>query len=110
MDSDFWRQSAVLVAAVGQTLFIVIYGFVRWWKDYVGRALFFKSATLAIFLDTTSVYILIKRAGYDTDLVVAVLYWLVAIACWVQLMALLRVKHESRRPFKREKRDELPEL
>ena len=104
MDSDQWRQSAVLVAAVGQTLFIVIYGFMRaWWHDYVGRALFFKSATLAVFLDTASVYILLKRNGYDTDLV-AILYWLVALACWVQLIALIRIRHDYR--LRGKKRDE----
>lgn len=56
--ADGWTRVAivaVLVAAVAQTTFVLIYGTRKWWLSRVGRALFLKSLALAVLLDLSVV-------------------------------------------------------
>lgn len=88
MTLDDWRHLSWIVGAVGQTAFVLLYAVVPWWRDYVGRALFFKSLGLMVLLDVTVIDILIDYAAEDA--VTVGLYWLVVVGiCW-QLGALVR--------------------
>lgn len=90
-----WVHMAVTIAAVGQTLFIVLYGTAvrAWWPDSVGRALFAKGLVLALILDLGVVAI-----WWSVDPVVfVVLYWLIAATIWQQLAALVAQRVARRR-------------
>ena len=53
---DFWGHVsllALIVAAVGQTLFVVVYSRRPWWMYRVGRALMGKSFSLSVVLILT---------------------------------------------------------
>lgn len=43
----------VVIAAIAQTLFVTGWSFTRWWVSPTGRAFYFKSLTLALWLDTS---------------------------------------------------------
>jgi len=77
---------AVVVMAIGQTAFVLLYGFKPWWRDYVGRALFVKSLTLMILVDAAVLSLLVPVPMW----VAVGIYWLVALGIWWQLGALLR--------------------
>lgn len=90
-----WIHAAVTVGAVGQTLFIMLFGSAMklWLPDFVGRALFTKGLVLAVILDLGVVAIWV-----DVPLVVfVVLYWLIAAAIWQQFAALVVMRRQRRR-------------
>ena len=88
MEIDSWRHLAIITAAIPQTMFVITWGLLPWWKDFVGRALFFKSASFAILLDAAAAYIFLE--GKYEDATIVGLYWLVALSCWWQFGALLK--------------------
>lgn len=81
-------------AAVGQTLFCVLYTTLPWWRSNVGRALFLKAVTLAIFVDAVAVRVFFPDT--ITQQMALYLYGLVAAAIWYQLIALIRVRLKAK--------------
>ena len=84
-------MSAALIclwaAAVGQTLFVLVYGSRPWWRHFVGSALFTKSLSLALTLD---VVLLNHYVDYPYERAVwLVLLFVMAVAVWSQFVALM---------------------
>lgn len=105
-----WRDLPVMIAAPVQTLFVVLYtlpvfGAGQWWRDFVGRALAFKSMALMLLVDAATLgYISVWAHGGDLswsrdargiDLAVEILYWVVAAAICYQLGALISERHHA---------------
>lgn len=91
MNLHTWTEigkAALIWAAVVQTMFVIIYGTRRWWASQVGKALFLKSATLALLLDS-AVANLFLTYRYQLQVGV-VLVVCVAVAVSYQLIALVR--------------------
>lgn len=85
---------ALWVSAVFQTAFILVYGAGPWRYDFIGQALFFKSASLAVVLDVT---LLNYYVTYDWQhQVSACLMCTVALAIVYQFAALMVQRHLSR--------------
>ena len=89
MDLPFWRTTAIAIAAVGQTLFVILYLTFPWWNSLLGRALFIKAACFAALLDAAW----LSRTIGDwpgKDGMFIVLYLLFAVSVWGQLIAFIR--------------------
>jgi hypothetical protein len=93
-----WGLTALWIAAVVQTCFVVTYGLSPWWRHFVGRALFSKSASLAIILWLTVVN---HYLTYDYQLQVSVVAtWVVTASICFQFAALVaqrRIDRAARR-------------
>lgn len=88
--------TALWVAALGQTGFVLLYATRPWWRHFVGRALFFKSATLAAVLWLTIVnHYLVYRYQLQVSVM---LTWAVAVAICYQFTALVAQIRADRRP------------
>lgn len=107
MEFEFWRLLPLILIAPAQTAFVIIYASRRlgagdWWAENVGRALFFKSATLAALVDIicvffaynwyTGVYTGVDWTYADNFVfgMIVTGYWLVAAAVYYQLWALVK--------------------
>ena len=80
-----WSLVALIVATVGQTLFVLIYATRPWWRARVGRAYMLKSSTLGVVLWLSLIgafYLLPEQI--DTFAL-----WAIALAILYQLVALL---------------------
>lgn len=94
MSIDFWRTTALASAAIGQTLFVLLYMTFPWWKNFLGRALFFKALALGLLTD---VAICGRVWDWDTEEQTFVtLYCVLAIGIWFQFFAFLRVRLRHR--------------
>lgn len=94
MSLEFWRTLGIIVAATGQTAFVLLYTTYPWWQRFLGRALFFKAMAFALLVD-----IAVAGRIWDwkyEDATFVILYWLLAFGIWVQFFAFLRVKLEHR--------------
>lgn len=91
--ADVWRTILLSVIAVGQTLFVVLYVTFPWWKSFLGRALFSKAFALMILID----FIALGRiTGYARDdRVFVMLYSLLAVGVWAEVVVFLRVKYRG---------------
>lgn len=94
------RWTALVLAAVPQTLFVLYYGLPclgggAWWRDRVGRALFVKAASLAVLLDLFALWLLLP--GYWFEVAATICYFGILAACTYQFVALIRERRESRR-------------
>lgn len=104
---DVWLLLPLMLSAFPQTAFVLLYGMPvfgagEWWRDYVGRALFFKALTLGLLLDVLAVrllYLMATAADVQVrvsppaaaiDLLFSVLYWGIFAAICYQLWALIR--------------------
>lgn len=92
--------SVVAVAAVGQTLFVIIYLFRPWWRSLVGRAVFFDKLTMALFIDAICLRVLFP--GIVSREVAITFYAIAAVAIWFQLFTLIRIM--------KAKRNEIPKV
>lgn len=97
MNLDFWRTAGLALAAVGQTAFVLLYLTFPWWRQFLGRALFFKAAALALLTDVA-----IAGRIYDwprEEETFIVLYWVLALGIWAQFFAFLviRLRHRQDR-------------
>ena len=84
-DIDFWRGVLIAAAALGQTLFVLLYMTFPWYRTFLGRALFIKALTFMLLLDTAA-------AGrvWDwphEDVWIITLYGLTALGIWAQFTA-----------------------
>lgn len=89
--ADGWERLAlicVIVSAVAQTTFILIYGTRKWYLVRVGRAIFFKSAALALLLDLSVVNTFVPPYRYQEQ-VSAVAIVAIMVTILYQLAALL---------------------
>ena len=104
---DVWLLLPLMLSALPQTAFVLLYGIPwlgagEWWRDFVGRALFFKSLTLALLLDVLTarlLYLMTQAASVDVkwvppegsfDRLFVVLYWAIFASICYQLWALVR--------------------
>lgn len=90
----FWRTAGIVAAAIGQTLFVLLYGTFPWWRNFLGRALFGKALAFMLLVD-----IAVAGRAFDwryEDTTFVVLYWTLALGIWWQFFAFLRVKWEGR--------------
>lgn len=84
------RTIALITAAIGQTLFVLLYATFPWWDNFVGRALFLKAISLAALLD-----VLMLGRKFDwpyEDVTFVVLYLFMTAGIWWQFVAFLRVR------------------
>jgi hypothetical protein len=94
-----WEKFDVLMITtmtVGQVIFVCTWMVLPWWKEWVGRALMVKSATLALLLGLTvmNTVLLLRGINYrGMDAVQAAGYLLVNIGVWSQVIA---IGHEIR--------------
>jgi len=91
---EFWRTAGITFAAVGQTLFTVLYFTFPWWSNFLGRALFFKA-----FAFMTLVDVAVAGRVWDwpyEDAIFVSLYWLLGLGIWYQFLAFLRVRLDGR--------------
>ncbi len=106
MSLEIWRYLPIILTAPAQIVFVFVYASKRlgagdWWRDIVGRALFLKSATLALLLGTA----VISYANHwiegrfttvswgaesKLDVAVMITYWLVCLAIYYQLAVLIK--------------------
>jgi len=91
---EFWRTAGILFAAVGQTLFALLYVTFPWWKNFLGRALFFKAVVFMVLVDVA-----VAGRIWDwphEDAIFVGLYWVLGLGIWVQVAAFARVKWQRR--------------
>lgn len=82
-------------AALGQTLFVLLYTTLPWWRSATGRALFLSSTTLALVLDTIIVQIILER-DFPGWLFIT-LFSFVTAAAWYQLITLTVVRLRAKK-------------
>lgn len=92
---EMWRTITIVTAAIGQTMFVLLYMTFPWWKAFLGRALFFKACAFGILLDVAVVGRLVDWSNEDGTFVV--LYGVLAVGIWAQFFAFLRTKRKGRR-------------
>lgn len=89
-DIQTWRSISLGFGAVGQLLFVLLYMTFPWWKNFLGRALFYK----AVMLSALTMFVFVARTlgwkHYDWAFVV--LYTLLGVGIWWQFFAFLRIK------------------
>lgn len=79
-----WSIRLLHVCAIGQTLFVLLWGTLRWWRRWVGRALMVKSLALALFLDTALVNYYLPPYSHE-QLIGTLEFALVAVGIMSQL-------------------------
>lgn len=92
---EFWRTATITFAALGQTLFVLLYLSFPWWRSFLGRALFFKAVAFGILLDVAVI-----GQSFDwphEDATFVTLYGLLAFGVWVQFVAFIRTKRRGLR-------------
>lgn len=97
--TDRWQHLAfyaIVLAAIVQTAYIAVYGTRPWWRHYVGRALFFKSASLLVVFWLTIVNTFFAYPGQEQVTTVAL--WVVAATIAYQFAALLRTRRHAYPP------------
>lgn len=87
---EFWRTAGIIFAATGQTLFTLLYFTFPWWKEFLGRALFFKAVAFCTLVDV-AVAGRIWDWPYE-DAIFVGLYWFLGLGIWFQFIAFLRVR------------------
>lgn len=84
-DLEWWKGVVVVTAAVGQTLFALLYMTFPWYRTFLGRALFIKAVTFAVMIDV-AVAGMIWDWEHEYEMLV-VLYALTTFGIWAQLTA-----------------------
>lgn len=90
MDLDWWRTATIATAALGQSMFVLLYATFPWYRTFLGRALFINATTLVLLID-------VAVAGRIWDweheeIWIVILYGLTAFGIWAQLIAFIRQK------------------
>lgn len=81
-----WSLRLLYAAAIGQTLFVVLWATRPWYRLWIGRALMVKSATLMIYLDWA--VLVVNGWSANRALMAVVLFGLITVGIWTQLAAL----------------------
>jgi hypothetical protein len=96
-DLDFWWRTNTIIAAIaaiGQTVFILLYLFFPWYKSFLGRALFYKAIVLGLLLNVVAVGIAFNWPFEDESIIV--LMGLVSTGIWAQNAAFIKVRAQGR--------------
>lgn len=91
-----WSYLILHVSAVGQTLFVLIWVTLPFYRSWIGRALFVKSVSLAIYLDFAEVVYWWGPLP-DQLLLGVLLFGLIAVGIWSQVVAIV---HEVWRGYR----------
>lgn len=83
-----WSLRLVYAAAVGQTLFVILWGTLPWYRTRVGRALMVKSVSLMVYLDWAVLVINGWVPIAHRENIAVVLFGLITVGIWTQLTAL----------------------
>lgn len=95
-----YRLLPLLVAALGQAVFVLLYVAFPWWKTFLGRALFFKAFAFASLLAVVSCGVAFDWAHEQTTFLV--LYCALAVGIWYQVFAFIWVlRHRPARTNQR---------
>lgn len=90
MSVDQWANVMLVLCALGQTLFVLLYLTFPWWRSFLGRALFYGTATFALLIDTA---VLSKMVDWPhKDLTRLGIFTLLAFGIWWQFFAFLRTR------------------
>lgn len=84
-DLDTWRMLIIALAAVGQTLFVILYTTFPWYRTFLGRALFIKATTFMLLLNTAALGRIWDWPHEDA--IIVALYGLTAFGIWAQFVA-----------------------
>jgi Na+/phosphate symporter len=99
-DIDTLRTITLLIVAIGQTAFALLYSVFPWRKSFLGRALFFKAFTFAVLVDVFLLTRLIDIA--NSDIIFVILYTMLGVGVWFQFFAFLKVRRDGQ---EKERRD-----
>lgn len=92
-------------ALLGQTVFLVLWGALPWWKQWVGRALMLKSAALWIlFAVNLALFwwmLATDKPIAHAEKIAAATHVLVTVGVWLQVVALGREMRNARRGRRR---------
>lgn len=89
MNLEWWYTATIAFAAVGQTLFVLLYLRFPWYESVLGRALFTKALVFALLIDLAVV-------GHVWDwnhgqVWTVGMYGLAALSIWIQLTVFIWV-------------------
>jgi hypothetical protein len=84
-DIELWKGVTVVSAAVGQTLFVLLYVTFPWYRTFLGRALFIKAVTFAVMIDVAVAGMIWDWEHEHATLIV--MYGCTAFGIWAQLTA-----------------------
>lgn len=102
MSIEDWMVWLVRVAAVSQTLFVLLYGpLTPWWRNRVGRAIFTKALALALLLDISLINQAIGHPYRHMNQIALSVIALVTLGSLMQLSALVleRIRPTGRDSF-----------
>lgn len=94
MNIDLWRTAAITAAAVGQTLFVILYMAFPWWKNFLGRVLFGKALSLLVITDVVALSRWFEF--WRNDYLFTALYLILALGVWAELIAFWQVQRKSK--------------
>lgn len=93
LDISHAATAALLAIAIGQTLFVLFYATLPWWRTRLGFALFVQGFSLALLVDV-GITARLLTFPYEQQ-VILVLYWLCAVGVWGQFLAfVLQSRHQ----------------
>lgn len=75
------------IAAAGQTLFMLMWMTLPWWRAWVGRALMVKSVAMGLFLVSAVVHHHVDTYAWE-PVVVLLLFAGVTLGIWSQVLAI----------------------
>lgn len=82
-----WSVRLLHISAVGQTLFVLIWMTLPWFKSWVGRALMVKSLALMALLDEALLFYYLPPVPHEALLGVLI-FALVCLGIWSQVAAI----------------------
>lgn len=90
-------QWLVIAGALGQTVFVLLYGFgTNWTRDAVGRALMVKGTGLALSLDVIAAFYIFGDYPHRADISLLVFAMVVAGIYW-QLLVFVKMRYVARK-------------
>jgi len=90
---DILRTWIATLSGVGATLTVAVLVLSRFWHSFLGKMVFFNTASLAAMFDLIA-FARWTHRGRD-DLIFAVVYGIVMISIWGNLIAFWRVKRRG---------------
>lgn len=88
-DLDTLRTVTLATAALGQTVFVLLFVNIPWWKTFLGRAIFSNALMLTVVMDF---FIIGRVLDFSrNDAVYLTLYFFLSLGVWAQVVAFLRV-------------------
>lgn len=92
-DIDTWRSITLGFGWAGQTMFVLLYMTFPWWKNFLGRALFYKALMLGLLMGCVFFARMLGLRNLDWAFVA--LYGLLGVGTWWQFFAFLSVKRRG---------------